>query len=209
VEPNQLVAGSDLIFTLHGTPGGKASIRIAGVTGRVFLDETRDGVYEGIYTIKTRDRIAADSKVTANLRLGDHDSSAILGKSLLATAGPQPRAPRVARHCANCGVVEAVNVIEVKGEGSYLGMIAGGVAGALLGSQVGQGRGTTAAEIAGAAGGAYAGNVIEKKMKTTKHYEVIARLESGGSQAVSYAAQPEFRVGDRVRVENGTLVRDQ
>ena len=209
VEPNQLVAGSDLIFTLYGTPGGKASIRIAGVKGRIFLEETRDGVYEGVYTIKTRDRIAPGSRVTANLRLGDRDSSAILGKSLLATSGTYPGARRVARNCANCGVVEAINVIEVKGEGSYVGMIAGGLAGVLLGSQVGSGRGTTAAEIAGAVGGAYAGNEIEKRMKTTKHYEVIARLESGGSQAVSYPAEPAFRVGDKVKVENGTLVRDQ
>jgi hypothetical protein len=46
-------------------------------------------------------------------------------------------------------------------------------------------------------------------MKTTKHYEMAVRLENGGSQTVSYAAEPGFRVGDRVKVENGTLVRDQ
>jgi outer membrane lipoprotein SlyB len=102
-------------------------------------------------------------------------------------------------------VVEAINVVEVKGEGSYLGMIAGGVAGALLGSQIGQGRGTTVAEVAGAAGGAYAGHEVEKRMKATKHYEVVVRLENGGSQTVSYAAQPGFAVGTRVKVENGTL----
>lgn len=131
------------------------------------------GLYERTYTIKTRDRIATDSRVTANLRLGDRDSSAILGKSLLATSVTHPSTRRVARNCANCGVVEAINVIEVKGEGSYLGMIAGGLAGALLGSQVGGGSGSgkKVATVAGAAGGAYAGNEIEKRMKTTKHYE--------------------------------------
>jgi len=209
VIPNQLVAGSDLVFALHGTPGGKASIRIAGVAGRIFLEETRDGLYEGSHTINTRDRIAPDSKVTANLRVGEHRSTAVLGKSLLAASGTQPGARRVARHCVNCGVVEAVNVIEVKGEGNYLGMIAGGLAGALLGSQVGGGSGRTIATVAGAAGGAYAGREIENRVKTTKHYEVITRLESGGTQAVSYEAEPAFRVGDRVRVENGTLVRNQ
>jgi len=209
VVPGQLVTGSDLVFTLHGTPGGKASVKIAGVTGRVFLEEARDGVYEGDYIIKTVDRIAPDSKVTANLRLGDRRSSAVLGKSLLASSGAQPSARRGARSCANCGVVEAVNVIEVKGEGNYLGMIAGGIAGALLGHQVGGGTGQTIATVAGAAGGAYAGREIENRMKTIKHHEVIVRLESGGTQAVSYEAAPAFRVGDRVRVENGTLVRDQ
>lgn len=209
VAPSQLVVGSVLVFTLHGSPGGKASVRIAGVTGRVFLDETRDGVYEGTYTIKTRDQVLPDSRVTANLRLGDRRSSAVLGKSLLAASGMQPGARRVARNCANCGVVEAINVIEVQGEGNYLGMIAGGLAGALLGSQVGGGSGKTVATVAGAAGGAYAGNVLQKRLKTARHYEVITRLESGGSQAVSYEAEPAFRVGDRVKVENGTLVRDQ
>ena len=88
-------------------------------------------------------------------------------------------------------------------------MIAGGIAGALLGSQVGHGRGTTVAEVAGAAGGAYAGNEAEKYIKRTKHYEVIVRLQDGGSQALSYPAQPSFKVGDKVRVEAGALVLDQ
>lgn len=206
VMPNQLVVGSDLGFILYGTPHAKASVKIAGVKGRIFLDETRDGVYEGDYTIKTADRIAPDSKVTANLRLGKAHSSAVLGKSLLAASAPVAR--RASRQCANCGVVEAVNVIEVKGEGNYLGMIAGGLAGALLGHQVGGGTGKTVATVAGAAGGAYAGKEIENRMKTTKHYEVIARLENGGTQAIPYETDPGYKVGDRVRVEGGTLVRN-
>ena len=205
VAPNQLTTGYDLGFTLHGTPRAKASVKIAGVKGRIFLDETRDGVYEGIYTIKSVDRITADSKVTANLRVGDVRTSAVLGKSLAASSANR----RLARQCANCGVVEAVNVIEVKGDGNYLGMIAGGLAGALLGHQVGGGTGKTVATVAGAAGGAFAGNEIEKRMKTTKHYEVIARLESGGTQAIPFDTDPGYKVGDRVRVENGTLVRNQ
>ena len=208
VTPNQLVTGSDLGFTLYGTPRAQASVRIAGVKGRIFLDETRDGVYEGDYTIKSTDRIAADSKVTADLRVGDARASAVLGKSLLAASAAAPGTRRVSRQCANCGVVEAVNVIEVKGEGNYLGMIAGGLAGALLGHQVGGGSGKQIATVAGAAGGAYAGNEIEKRMKTTKHYEVITRLENGGTQAIPYDTDPGYKVGDKVRVENGTLVRN-
>ena len=211
VAPNQLTTGYDLGFTLYGTPQAKASVKIAGVKGRVFLDETRDGVYEGNYTIKSSDRIAADSKVTANLRVGDVRTSAVLGKSLLASSAAAQGNRRVARQCANCGVVEAVNVIEVKGEGNYIGMIAGGLAGAVLGHQVGGGSGKQIATVAGAAGGAFAGNEIEKRMKTTKHYEVITRLENGGTQAVPYETDPGYKVGvgDKVRVENGTLVRNQ
>ncbi len=201
--PARLVAGEELILTLSGSPGGTASARIVGVKGKLVLNEIRTGIYEGIHTIKNRDRIAADAVVTGNLRVGNQETSAVLGKSLLAGSGYRPTARKVV--CVNCGVVEAINVVEVKGDGSYLGMIAGGVAGALLGSQVGSGRGTTAAEVAGAAGGAYAGREIERRMKTTKHYEAVVRLENGGSQTVSYATQPGFAVGARVKVENGTL----
>ncbi len=203
--PARLATGEELILTLSGSPGGTASAKIVGVKGKLVLNEIRAGVYEGTYTIKNRDRIAADAVVTGNLRVGNQETSAVLGRSLLASSGYQPSARQAARLCVNCGVVEAINAVEVKGEGSYLGMIAGGVAGALLGSQVGKGRGTTVAEVAGAAGGAYAGHEIEKKMKATRHYEVVVRLENGGTRTVSYATQPGFAVGARVRLENDTL----
>ena len=60
---------------------------------------------------------------------------------------------------------------------------------------------------AGAAGGAYLGNEIQKKVTTTTRYEVVVRLENDGSETVSYATQPGFTVGTRVRVENDALVR--
>ena len=42
VEPaRELVAGADLNFTPHGSPGGKANIRIAGAKGALFLEEER------------------------------------------------------------------------------------------------------------------------------------------------------------------------
>ena len=203
--PPRLVAGEELILTLSGSPGGVASARVAGVKGKIVLNEIRPGVYEGSYTIKNRDRIAPNAVVTGNLRSGPLEASAVLGQPLQANPGYQASSRQASHPCANCGVVEAIHVVEVKGEGSYLGKIAGGVAGALLGSQVGQGRGTTVAEVAGAAGGVYAGNEIEKRMKTAKHYEVVVRLENGGSKTVSYAAEPGFAVGARVKLENGTL----
>jgi outer membrane lipoprotein SlyB len=109
--------------------------------------------------------------------------------------------------CANCGTVESVNVVQQKGEGGAVGMVGGGVAGALVGSQIGHGNGKVLAEVAGAAGGAYLGNEIQKKVTTTTHYDVVVRLENGGAQTISYPTQPAFTVGNRVRVENGGLVR--
>ncbi len=203
--PPTLVAGEELELSLAGTPGGKASVRIVGIKGKILLEEVRAGIYEGRYTIKGRDRIAGNAAATGNLRIGERETSVVLGRSLHAGAGTPPRPRPSNRLCATCGVVEAINLVEVKGEGSYLGKIAGGVAGVLLGSQIGDGGTKTVAQVAGAAGGAYVGNEIEKRAKTTKHYEVQVRLENGGTQTITYAAQPSFAVGARVKVANGAL----
>ena len=218
VQPSQdLSGGSELPFTLRGTPGGKADLNIAGTKGRFFLQEVQSGEYTGTYTVKRSDRISPNSPVTANLQVGQRTTSATLGRPLmLANSAPAPAqlaAPlqqaRAQRVCNTCGVVEAVNQVDVKGDGSYLGTIGGGVVGALLGSQVGSGNGRTAAEIAGAVGGAYAGREVEKNARKTAHYEVLVRLTNGGAQTVSFAADPGYRVGEKVRLTDGTLTRDQ
>ena len=203
--PHRLAAGEDLNLALSGTPGGTASATIVGVKGRVILHEVRSGAYEGTHFIKQRDRVSPNSVVTGHLRVGDRETNSVLGQSLVAASGQPARVRTAARYCVNCGVIEAINLVEVKGEGSYLGKIAGGVAGVLIGSQIGDGSTTTVAQVAGAAGGAYAGNEIEKRMKTTKHYEVVVRLESGGTQTITYAAQPPFAVGAKVKLENNAL----
>jgi outer membrane lipoprotein SlyB len=207
VEPiADLSGGNDLRFTLIGTPGGKADLAINGVKGKVLLPEVKNGQYANTYTIKNRDRITSDSVVTANLHMGERVTSVTLGKALQSATAPEP--VRAARICNNCGTIEAVNLVEVKGEGGYLGTIGGGVVGALLGSQIGDGRGRTAAQIAGALGGAYAGHAIEGNVNKSNHYEVLVRLQNGATQTVSFAADPGFRVGDAVKINDGVIVRN-
>lgn len=205
---SRIEPGSELYFTLAGTPGGKTSVRVNGMQGKVFLNETTAGNYQGSYTIKSRDRIAPDSRVTATLRAGDRETEAVLREPLVATGAVRPAtvAALPTRVCANCGTVEAINTIQVKGDGGYIGLIGGGLAGAALGSQVGNGRGKTAAELLGAVGGALVGRELEKNVKKDTHYEVVTRLESGGTQTVTYATAPPFRIGDRVRIEGNLLV---
>jgi len=206
---SRIEPGAELLFTLVGTPGGNASVRMRGVEGKIFLNEDTAGTYRGSYTIKYRDRVNNDTDVTADLRVGTRQAVATLRDPLVAAANtaPPPRPGNLpARMCGNCGTVEAINAIEVKGEGGYLGLIGGGLAGAVLGSQIGGGSGRTAAQILGAAGGAYAGREIEKNVKKTTHYEVVTRLESGGTQTITYDTAPQFRVGQRVRVEGNALV---
>ena len=118
VEPvADLSGGSDLHFTLIGTPGGKVDLTINGVKGKVLLPEVNRGEYANIYTIKNRDRIMPDSRVTANLRLGERVASVTLSNALQNAAA----SANSTRICNNCGTVEAINLVETKGEGSYLG----------------------------------------------------------------------------------------
>ncbi len=162
------------------------------------------GKYEGSYIIRRYDRIASNSVVTANLRINGRVTSVVLNKPLQVAALPSPR---VVRYCSNCATVEAIDVVEVNGDGNYLGAIGGGVVGALIGSQIGDGNGRTAAQVAGAVGGAYVGRNIERNARRTEHYEVQIRYENGGTQTVTYAQNPDFRVGDKVKVDNGALTR--
>jgi outer membrane lipoprotein SlyB len=119
------------------------------------------------------------------------------------TAATPPATPAV---CVDCGRIEAINVVEEKGEGSGLGAVAGGVVGGILGNQVGRGSGRKIATVAGVAGGAYAGHQIEKQAKATKRYEVTVRMDNGGARSVSYEGEPSFRLGDKVKIVNGMLV---
>lgn len=198
--------GSDLQFKVLGTPGGKVDIAIKGVKGKIFLPEVNSGEYAGTYTIRNRDRITSNSVVTAYLRIGERVASATLDQALQSAAAPAP--VRAGRICPNCGTVEAVNRVEVKGEGGYLGTIGGGVVGALLGSQVGKGKGRTVAGIAGALGGAYAGHTIEGKVRKSYHYEILVRLQNGASQIITSTVEPDFHVGDKVKINEGVIAHD-
>jgi hypothetical protein len=114
---------------------------------------------------------------------------------------------KTAAICAECGKVTDVKVVEKKGEGGALGVIAGGVAGAVLGHQVGAGRGKDLATIAGAAGGAYAGHKIEENARSTKSWVVSVHFDNGNNQDFSFEAAPAFAVGDAVNASGGSIIK--
>jgi len=68
--------------------------------------------------------------------------------------------------------------------------------------------GLRAAEIAGTIGGAVVGNESEKRVKRARRFDVTARFQGGGTRTISYATEPVFKVGDKVRLVNGTLLPD-
>jgi outer membrane lipoprotein SlyB len=121
------------------------------------------------------------------------------GVALAQTPAPAPAPAK----CTDCGVVETVRFVEVKGSSSGVGMVAGGVLGGVLGHQIGSGRGNTVATIAGAAGGAYVGNEIEKKKNTKGQWNVVIRMDSGQQRTFVYTNQPTVHDGDRVKLIDG------
>ena len=78
--------------------------------------------------------------------------------------------------------------------------------GAVIGNQIGRGHGNTAMTLLGAAGGALAGNEIEKNVKKHYSYRVTVRMDDGSFRTVSQSTAPAVEVGRRVRIANGALV---
>lgn len=112
--------------------------------------------------------------------------------------------------CKDCGIVIDTRTVKKEGEGTGAGAVLGGVVGGVLGHQVGSGRGNDVATVVGAAGGAYAGHQIEKNRNATTQHQVVVKMDSGGrTRYFNYAKPTSYRVGDKVRVVDGKLVRQK
>lgn len=112
---------------------------------------------------------------------------------------------RASTRCADCGVIESVREIATKGEGSGIGAVGGAVVGGALGHQVGGGRGQDVMTVVGAVGGALAGHEVEKRVKSTKSYEITVRFDDGTSRVFTETNAPTWRVGDKIKVVNGMI----
>lgn len=107
--------------------------------------------------------------------------------------------------CNDCGVIDNIREITRKGQGTGLGAVAGGLLGGILGHQVGGGRGRDVATVAGAIGGVVAGNEIEKSSHGVQQYQISVRLDDGSTRVITQDTPPAWRIGDRVRINNGAL----
>lgn len=114
--------------------------------------------------------------------------------------------------CAHCGTVEAVTAVQRQGQVNGvavgnttvgLGTVAGGVVGGLLGNQMGGGNGKTAMTVLGVAGGAFAGNTIEKNMNKVTVYQMRVRMHNGSVRTIEQANA--VATGSRVVVEGNTV----
>lgn len=107
------------------------------------------------------------------------------------------------------GTVEAIQVYR-KGDGQpvNVGTLLGGLAGGVIGHQIGGGQGNTVATIGGAIAGAVVGHEIEKRQVEGTRYRITVHLNSGATLTVDEADELNLRVGDRVRVENNRVYRE-
>ncbi len=60
---------------------------------------------------------------------------------------------------------------------------------------------------AGVAGGAYAGHQVEKTMKKTQSYKITVRMNDGADQVFNQNTAPGLAIGEKVKIENGGIVR--
>lgn len=100
------------------------------------------------------------------------------------------------------GTVLAVQQVTIHAPPSRagLGTAVGAGVGGLLGHRVGNGSGKTLATIAGAVGGAFAGNTIANHGYKQRGLQITVQLDNRATVAVTQAADIPIRVGERVEI---------
>ena len=190
-----------------------AIVAVLGVTVMALaaaLVVNRSDAQSDVPKVATTATPAPVAKLAAN---STNSTKPVPASTVKQTAAPQLVAKSSpAAVCADCGTVQSVTAVQRQGEVNGvavgnttigLGTVAGGVIGGLLGNQVGNGNGKTLATVVGAAGGAYAGNTVEKNMKKVTVYDVRVRMDDGTTRNLDIST--DVPVGSKVIVEGKNL----
>lgn len=148
-------------------------------------------------------------------------NSAVISAAIIITLATSGCAPRIGANNVSIqgvgemsetlrGVIIAARPVTISassqdmdnqpGAGAALGAVGGGV----LGSQIGQGKGSVLAALAGAAAGGVAGHMIGQKLTDQEGMEYQIQLDRGGIVTMRQGADPILRVGQRVMVINSS-----
>ncbi|MCW7539362.1 glycine zipper 2TM domain-containing protein [Aquabacterium sp. A7-Y] len=176
--------------------GGVALLTIAGLASALVL-ERRTPSPQAEQAVADPPPAPAKNDATAPKQARAEDAGG--NKRYIETRDQPP----VADVCRNCGVIESVQAVQHKGEGTGLGAVTGGVVGGLLGNQVGKGNGRKAMTVVGAVGGGFAGHEIEKRARSVTVYKVRVRMDDGSLRTVTQKQAPA--VGQRVTVQGHKL----
>jgi uncharacterized protein YcfJ len=120
-----------------------------------------------------------------------------------------------------CDDVQVQHQAQVKDKNRLAGTAIGAVAGGLIGSAIGGGKGKTAATVVGAAGGGYAGNQVQKNMQekdvTTTTERRCRTVQDKSQKLVGYnvtyrldgkegKVRTSFKPGATLPVKDGQVV---
>ena len=161
-------------------------------------------------------RYEADKKLCADEASAEarlqcrRDAQTVYDKAIAANKATSTFTSKSAEaSCTDCGHVTAVNVREKAGQSNAVGLIAGGVAGAVLGHQVGGVFDFVFwALMLGAAGGAYAGKKIQENMNSTKVWTVSVKYTDGRTAKFDFANDPGLAIGTAVKNSGNTVVKN-
>lgn len=125
--------------------------------------------------------------------------------------GGYSSAPASSRYCADCGIVERIEVVPSgRSAPSATGAILGGIVGAVAGREISQQTGGSdgnknVSTAAGAVAGAVAGNAIQKRA-TSDTYNLTVRMDDGRRVVINQHDLGGIRENTYVRIQNGKVV---
>lgn len=107
------------------------------------------------------------------------------------------------------GVVASIEPLMAQRQTSGGGAVAGGVTGAVVGRQFGgSGEGRALGTFLGAVAGVLIGNEVERQNQGLREgVRVVVQTDSGAQRSFEFTHAGNMRIGDRVRIEGGQLVR--
>ncbi len=142
-------------------------------------------------------------------RLLNRAATPVLALALVACAAPPPAPVEI-----RTGRIEQiVNTTIDTNHHSGVGAVVGGLAGLGIGSLIGAGTGRDVAMVAGAIGGALAGNEVQKKKdQPVAAQQIMVRTTSGVLVAITQPVGPNLYVGQKVYIQGngeGAIVTPQ
>jgi outer membrane lipoprotein SlyB len=135
------------------------------------------------------------------IKLFSRISAVVLALLMAACAAPGSQAPGSME--VRQGVIEQITPMDLQSsQHTGVGAVVGGLTGVGLGSLIGAGTGRDVAMVAGAIGGAIAGNEVAKRYdRPQPGQQIVVRVKSGVLVSVMQPINPALRMGQQVYIE--------
>ena len=101
------------------------------------------------------------------------------------------------------GTVESVRTVTIEGTKTPIGATVGAAVGGVAGSSIGHDKGSIVAGILAGVAGGLVGSAAEEVITREPGLEIIVKLDSGNTVAITQKADEEFKPGERVHVISG------